>query len=100
MITCSSQNLRHSKPESIWCTFCEHWKFDKSRNCNGFALLLESVLGDKTLTGSESQHCESINTYIEQILIIPVRPCHVDYRNNLICHQQDILKVNGGIQKL
>ncbi|KAG6489320.1 hypothetical protein ZIOFF_050589 [Zingiber officinale] len=55
---------------------------------NGFASLLELVLGDKTLTKSVSQHCESINTYIERILVIPVRPCHVDYRNNLTCHLQ------------
>ncbi|KAG6470113.1 hypothetical protein ZIOFF_071167 [Zingiber officinale] len=65
-----------------------------------FALLLELVLGDKTLTEFESQHYEFINTYIEKILVIPVRPCHVDFRNNLTCHRQDILKVNGGIQKL
>ncbi|XP_042440937.1 auxin transport protein BIG-like [Zingiber officinale] len=70
--------------------FLERSKFD----CedlgleNGFASLLELVLGDRTLTESESQHCESINTYIEQILVIPVRPCHVDYKNILTCHQQ------------
>ncbi|XP_042406809.1 uncharacterized protein LOC121996772 isoform X11 [Zingiber officinale] len=58
---------------------------------NGFASLLELVLCDRTLTESVSQHYESINNYIEQILVIPVRPCHVDYNNNLTCHLQDIL---------
>ncbi|XP_042406799.1 serine/threonine-protein kinase TOR-like isoform X2 [Zingiber officinale] len=55
---------------------------------NGFASLLELVLCDRTLTESVSQHYESINNYIEQILVIPVRPCHVDYNNNLTCHLQ------------
>ncbi|XP_042376091.1 peptidyl-prolyl cis-trans isomerase CYP38, chloroplastic-like isoform X2 [Zingiber officinale] len=49
---------------------------------------LHHYWSDKTLTKSVSQHFESINTYIEHILVIPVRPCHVGYRNNLICHLQ------------
>ncbi|THU64013.1 hypothetical protein C4D60_Mb01t21950 [Musa balbisiana] len=56
---------------------------------DGFALLLELMLGGRISTEYDIQHHGLLSTYLEQISVIPFRPCTVDYDIHPICHQQD-----------
>lgn len=56
---------------------------------DGFALLLELMLGGRISTEYDIQHHGLLSTYLEQISVIPFRPCTVDYDIQPICHQQD-----------
>lgn len=57
---------------------------------DGFALLLELMLGGRISTEYDIQHHGLLSTYLEQISVIPFRPCTVDYDIQPICHQQGI----------
>ncbi|WOK95227.1 auxin transport protein BIG [Canna indica] len=55
---------------------------------DGFASLFELILGHRSANKYEIHG--SLSTYLEQISVIPVRPCNVDYNRNPTCHRQGL----------